>query len=229
MILRNTDGRSHDLEKEMTVGEFIKEIIEKDEERDLKYYRISLKANLHSRNMVLLYQNGILKSHHTTGSKLDYNDYLNYKIWESYGANYISIDNIWDYKKDFSAEDGNKPEKIENKARDPKKLKEICDKTFEKIKREDEARAKVNKIKWNLKNEKITFEDLLGCIRQMTWDMDKHVSDEYSKNWGIERMQRENEILQSQVEWLEYKIDLLQKKNGEKKDDELFNPDNLRF
>lgn len=215
MILRNTDGRSLNIETGMTVGEFIKEIIEKDEERHLKYYRITFKVNLHSRNMVLFYQNEILKSHHTTGSKLDYNDYINHEICESYGANYILLDNIWDYNCDYNAEDGNKPKKIENRRLNPEKLKETCDKVFKDIDRDREEKARIDKVKWNHKCEEITFDDLVECVRQMTWNMDKHVSYEDSKNWNINRMKRENEILQSQVKWLEYKIDLLQKKNND--------------
>ena len=70
MILRSINKIDYELEKEMTVEEFIKEVIERDNECHLKYYGISLKAELYSRNMVLYYQDGILKSHHNGGMRM---------------------------------------------------------------------------------------------------------------------------------------------------------------
>lgn len=228
MILRNTNGRDLKLERTMTVDEFIKEIVENDNERVFKYYVISLKANLHSRNMRLYYQDGVLKSQHTTGSKLDYNDYLNYEIWESYCSKYRTVDNIWNYSYDSNAGDGNKPKKIDNERRDPKKFKEKCDKIFEEIRIKDEARAKINKIKWNLKGEEITFEDLVKCVKQLTWDVDSCESENRSLRSDLNRLKEENQMLYSQIKWLEYKIDLLQKKNIDDRYKN-FNPDNFNF
>lgn len=213
MILRNANNRDNKLEKQITVREFIKEIIEKDNERYLKYYRISLEANLKCRNMILYYHYGTLKSQHTTGIRMDYEDYIDHEICYTYGNGYITVDNIWNYDRDFKAEDGNKPQNIEIKSSNKKDMKEICNKTIEEYEREKEQRNKVEKVKWPHMRVGVTFEDLVECVAQMAWDMDSHRSNNSECSYGIKRLTEQNELLYSQIRWLEYKINLLQNTN----------------
>ncbi|NSB12135.1 hypothetical protein [Clostridium beijerinckii] len=235
MILRNTEGKSYELEREMTVGEFIKEIIEKDRERYLKYFRITLKAKLSGKNMVFYYQDGILKSQHTTGNRMDYENYMNYDIFESYGAKYISVDNIWDFEHDYEKTDCNinKVDKEHGKNTENKSNKEVCMEIIEEIKRKSEDKAKITKVQYP-NGKEVTSGDLVECIRQIAWNMDKYNSQESSQDFEIDRLKLENKMLKSQIKWLEYKIDLLQKKkedieNEEADMDKLFDLNNFKL
>ena len=53
--------------------------------------------------MILYFQDGVLKSHHTSFGKFDYNDVLNYEVSPSYRVKYIVLEDILsldaDYKK----------------------------------------------------------------------------------------------------------------------------------
>lgn len=73
-----------------TVREFIeKEIMTKDDKEN-KYFRICLKNGLDGcRKLVLYFQDNKLKSHHSTGKKFNYNDVIDYEVYE-----YYSIDDI---------------------------------------------------------------------------------------------------------------------------------------
>lgn len=217
MILRSINKIDYELEKEMTVEEFIKEIIETDDERHLKYYGIILKAKLNSRNMVLYYQDGILKSHHSSGLRMDFDDYLDYEITKKYVADYITVDNIRDLKKDYNGEDGNKPRKIVNKGLSKEmmnKMSKSLEESIEKSKRDQMERDILNKVTSAHTLKEVTFEDLVRCVSLIAVYMDTEksnkINDDYCLNWTIDGLREENRVLKDQIKWLEYKVDLLQ-------------------
>lgn len=217
MILRSTNKIDYELDKSITVEEFIKEVIERDDERHLKYYGIILNAELYSRNMVLYYQDGVLKSHHSSGLRMDYNDYLDCEITKKYVADYITVANIRDFKKDYDGEDGNKPRKIVNKGLSKEmmnKMSKSLEESIEKSKREQMERDIINKVTSAHTLKEVTFEDLVRCVSQIAAYMDTEksnkINDDYCLNWTIDGLREENRVSKDQIKWLEYKVDLLQ-------------------
>ncbi|OPX47852.1 hypothetical protein [Clostridium thermobutyricum] len=88
-----------------TVREFIENIIEKTEDKENKYFKISTKVGLSgNRNMILYYQDGILKSHHTTRQKFDYKLVLDYEIYDEYYMGILKMNNILSYDFDSREE-----------------------------------------------------------------------------------------------------------------------------
>ena len=78
-----------------TVREFIDIELRRIEDRENKCFKISTKRPFNDmQNLVLFFEDGILKSNHTTGKKFDYNDVLDYEILEKYAMQYIESDDI---------------------------------------------------------------------------------------------------------------------------------------
>lgn len=74
----------------ITVREFIDIELMNIEDREKKCFKISTKAPFKDmQNLVLFFENGILKSNHTTGKEFDYHDVLDYRIWENYAMKYL--------------------------------------------------------------------------------------------------------------------------------------------
>lgn len=104
---------------------------------------------------------------------------------------------------------------------------------IEEIKRKSEDKAKITKVQYP-NGKEVTSGDLVECIRQIAWNMDKYNSQESSQDFEIDRLKLENKMLKSQIKWLEYKIDLLQKKkedieNEEADMDKLFDLNNFKL
>lgn len=95
MILRlRNDGNVID-HSEKTVRDFIDNIIYKTEDRENKVFVIhTIQALNGKQNMILYFQDGVLKSHHTTFQKFDYNDVLDYEISPSYRVKYVLLEDI---------------------------------------------------------------------------------------------------------------------------------------
>lgn len=78
-----------------TVKEFINEELMKIDGKENKYFRICTKKEYNGKsNMLLYFQDGKLKSHHSTKVAFDYNDVLDYEIYELYSMNDLKVDNI---------------------------------------------------------------------------------------------------------------------------------------
>lgn len=78
-----------------TVEEFINEELMKIDGKENKYFRICTKKEYNGKsNMLLYFQDGKLKSHHSTKVAFDYNDVLDYEIYELYSMNDLKVDNI---------------------------------------------------------------------------------------------------------------------------------------
>ena len=218
MILRNTNNREYNLHKEITVGEFIKEIIENDNDKNLK-----------CKNMILYYQDGILKSQHTTGCKMDYSDYLNHQIVKTYGADYIGLDNIKEFDKDHDGEDANKPPKIINTKLSKEEVDEICQDVLKEFSDKFEKDRIINKIRWVHLRENINFDDLVECVAVLIEKFEDNYYEQNCKRSKIEELQVYNKVLQAQVKWLEYKMDLLLNTNNNEAEYDNFNPKKFEY
>lgn len=107
MILTKLNYSGYELEREMTLRNFIDDIILKDKENKYKYYSVFFEKNFHSNNMILFFENSVLKSHHSAFLKMDYNDYLDFEIRKNYGMGTIEMDNIYSMDKDYTDDDCN--------------------------------------------------------------------------------------------------------------------------
>ncbi|PWX17050.1 hypothetical protein CYK66_00930 [Clostridium perfringens] len=88
MILRVINDGTVTKHEEKTVRDFIDNIIYKTEDRENKVFVIhTIQALNGKQNMILYFQDGVLKSHHTTFQKFDCNDVLDYEISPSYKLN----------------------------------------------------------------------------------------------------------------------------------------------
>lgn len=107
MILTKLNYSGYELEKKMTLRNFIYDIILKDKENKYKYYSVFFVKNFEANNMILFFKNSVLKSHHSSFSKMDYNDYLDFEIRRNYGTGIIGMDNIYSMDKDYIDDDCN--------------------------------------------------------------------------------------------------------------------------
>ena len=205
MILRSTSDKRYFLEKEITLIEFINSVIEKDEDKELKYYEVHLLENISTRNMVLYYQRGELKSHHTTFCKFEYKDYLNSLIDKGYFCDYIKVKHINSFDKDNSEEDN----KIELQQVE-KDLSDSIEEMIKEMQIESNRREVKEKFKWDRKNT--TEEDIKDALKVVIEDYEK-LKDNYSNlNFSFEREVEMNKKLNEKIKWLEYKLDLLTKR-----------------
>lgn len=95
MILRLRNDGNVIEHSEKTVKDFIDNIIYKTEDRENKVFVIHTIQSLNGKqNMILYFQDGVLKSHHTSFGKFDYNDVLNYEVSPSYRVKYIVLEDI---------------------------------------------------------------------------------------------------------------------------------------
>lgn len=211
MILRDCYRLNTSLKKEMTVGEFIKDIVEKDEKRFFKYYSVVLKEVLPCRNMIFHYEDGILKSHHSSYCKMDYREYLEYDIVDKYGMGLINIDNIADWEKDYDKNDSNKP-KVDNKQLSD----EDIDKVLNKLELEEkknrikkERRKKISQVQYESDSGNIQLKELVECVQAMINDVEVNVFEKMNRENEISSLKDENRRLHSKIKWLEYKMNLL--------------------
>lgn len=205
MILRSTNGKRHFLEEEITLIEFINSVIEKDEDKELKYYGVHLLENISTRNMVLYYQNGELKSHHTTFCKFEYKDYLNSLIDKGYFCDYIKVKHINSFDKD----NNEKEKKIELQQVE-KDLSDSIEEMIKEMQIKSNRREVKEKFKWDRKNT--TEEDIKDALKVVIEDYEK-LKDNYSNlNFSFEREVEMNKKLNEKIKWLEYKLDLLTKR-----------------
>ncbi|MDQ0149241.1 hypothetical protein ACFO6R_06485 [Eubacterium multiforme] len=80
---------------EKTVKNFIDNVIYKTKDKENKVFVIHTLQDLEDcQNMILYFQGGVLKSHHTSLMKFNYNDVLNYEIINSYKVRYILLEDV---------------------------------------------------------------------------------------------------------------------------------------
>lgn len=85
-----------------TVKEFIDKIVNKSDKREQNMFKITTKENFNgSKNLILYVQDGLVKSHHSTGKKFDCNEILEAEIFGTYQTKRITIDDIQSYTNDY--------------------------------------------------------------------------------------------------------------------------------
>ncbi|MDC4242326.1 hypothetical protein NE398_19530 [Clostridium tertium] len=202
MILRNLLGESYKLKNKVTLKEFINDVIEKDEEREIKFYEVHLEKEIQMKNMILYYQNGKLKSHHTTFRKFNYLDHLNDFIKISYESGYIKGGNIYSFSKDYEVD---KKPKIKDKSID-----EIIEEMIEERRKND----LISDARFRLK--KLSNEEMREVISILIEKVDDNRSDLSSLKSELNRQETINYCLSESIKWLEYKMKLSITNNNSK-------------
>lgn len=78
-----------------TVREFIDKELMRIEGKENKYFRICTKKSYNKKqNMLLYFQDGKLKSHHSTQVAFNYEEVLDYEIFEFYSMDDLKVTNI---------------------------------------------------------------------------------------------------------------------------------------
>ncbi|MBW9170763.1 hypothetical protein K2F43_06025 [Clostridium estertheticum] len=199
MMLRHRDWDKYGkLQKTMTVEDFIKEIVLTDKNKECKYYRISLTEQLGSKsNLMIYYQDNIVKSHHSTRAKFDYKDVLDNEIIIGYSERTITVEDIISMKLDFVAED-----KVHTDL-----TQEERDKVVEKLHREWDEEELEKSNRKNVFNGDVGVKELVACVQQLVKDLEKQNSKNYEFRDEIAKCKDREDILQQQIKWLEYRID----------------------
>lgn len=202
MILRNLLGESYKLKNKVTLKEFINDVIEKDEEREIKFYEVHLEKEIQMKNMILYYQNGKLKSHHTTFRKFNYLDHLNDFIKISYESGYIKAENIYSFSKDYEVD---KKPKIKDKSID-----EIIEEMIEERRKND----LISDARFRLKE--LSNEEMREVISILISRLDDNRSELSSLKSELNRQETINYCLSESIKWLEYKMKLSINNNNSK-------------
>lgn len=195
MLLRNLSKTNYKLNSRITLEEFIKDIIDKDEEKEIKFYVIHLENQLHKRNMILYYQNGKLKSHHTTFCKFDYMDHMNDYIKLDYESGYIKTENIYSFSKDYEVD-----EKIRTE-----------DKSIEKIIEEMIEMSRKNSLIGDarFRVKKLSDEEMREVISILIEKLDDYEMELSSLKSDLNRQKSDNYCLSESIKWLEYKLNMI--------------------
>lgn len=182
-----------------TVKEFIYEEIMKIDGKENKYFRIcTKKAYDKKQNMLLYFQDGKLKSHHSTKRKFDYNDVLDYEIFEFYSMDDLKVSNIVSVDDDCI-------EKFQEKLKQK-------DKNFIKIDLETLGMTEEEKLKYRI-NQIFEEDKVKNIIKSSAYVEDKIVAkalrmlfketDEIIKLRNrISELERMVEQQSQQIKWL---------------------------
>ena len=108
MILRHFDEEAI-YHNARTVREFITKVISTTDKKEEKMFKITTKEEFDGKqNLILYLQDGLVKSHHSTGKKFDCNEILYAKIFNTYETKIITSDDIRSYIDDNEEELKNK-------------------------------------------------------------------------------------------------------------------------
>ncbi|WP_346937332.1 hypothetical protein [Clostridium sp.] len=103
-------GENNIKHRHRTVREFIEKELPRINNKEKKYFRICLKEQYDGKaNMLLYYQDGKLKSHHSTKISFDYSYVLDYEIHEYYSIDDLEVTNM--YSVEFDCEEKIKEER----------------------------------------------------------------------------------------------------------------------
>jgi len=198
MIIRHKCwGGNNVKHEEKTVRDFIDKVIMKIPNKEKKYFRICTKQWLDGMgNMVLYFQDGILKSHHTDGDEFNYQDVLDYELHKYYSIDDLGVDNIRSVECDTKRQIEQRI-KARNRFHRSWHTEDMVDvwKAIERGWKEDEIRR-------TIKNKHLNNEELIIVVRQLSIDierMDRKVSILERK---IDDLQEENEKQCQQIKWL---------------------------
>ncbi|WP_302782623.1 hypothetical protein [Clostridium saudiense] len=183
--------------KYKTVKEFIDNELMKIENKEKKYFRISTKVEFKGkRNLLLYFQDGKLKSHHSTTVAFDYNDVLEYDIFEYYSMNDISVENIISVDCDCE-------EEINAKFKESNRLNIDIDTIG--MTREEKSSYRIkkmienNNIKDTIKKEAKTTDDII--IKALNLLFEETEENVTLKN-EVKELRRVLEEKEQQIKWL---------------------------
>lgn len=199
MILRHRDWDSEkELEKPMTVGQFVQEIVLNDENKEKKYFRISMKQAIDGKSNLIIYcQDNKVKSHHSTGIEFDYNSVIDWEILPHYSERIIRSEDIISMSLDFEP-------KRKHKAKTW--TKEGMDKISKELSSEWERDLSEENNRKRVFNNNVTQDDLITCIRQLIEDLQKQKLANTNLEQRINECKEREENLQQQIKWLEYRL-----------------------
>jgi len=198
MILkhRNND-ESIQLQRTMTVGEFIEEIVLVDVNKERKCFSVSVKQDCNGRqNLTIYYQDDMVKSHHSGGIEFDYKEVLDWDIYERYSVGIIRAEDITSMKFDF-----------EQKEQHVKLPKEEMDKVLKKLFEDMDYEELEKSNRKNIFNDNVGEKEIIACVKQLVKDLEVQNSKNYHFRDEIAKCKEREDILQEQIKWLEYRLD----------------------
>ncbi|QPS29758.1 hypothetical protein [Clostridium perfringens] len=224
MILRLINDGTVTKHEEKTVRDFIDNIIYKTEDRENKVFVIhTIQALNGKQNMILYFQDGVLKSHHTTFQKFDYNDVLDYEISPSYKVKYVLFEDIRSVDDDY-----------EEQMEDSYSRKRVSNYRFSYIYRHDDILERMfddDKLKSFIKEQE--DDKLIEIVSILCDKVLENESYILSLKNTVNNHARDIYILEQQIKWLSKKSEI-KKSNGidalsEEDLDDLFDIDAFRF
>lgn len=201
MIIHHKEwGGNNVKHEEKTVRDFINKIIMKNPNKEKKYFRICAKQWLDGKgNMLLYFQDGILKSHHSGGDEFNYKDILEYELHEYYSIDDLSVDNI--RSVDCDNNEQLEQRMIAYRSRERSWHTDDMINGMEALERE----LKEEKIKKTIKEDNIKNDDLVLVVRQLCVDMEIMERMERKQlllEKEIAKLEEENEKQSQQIIWL---------------------------
>lgn len=197
MIIRDMSNTEIIKHNAKTIQEFIELVIKNETEREKKFYITSLKKDIDgSKNIVFYYQDGILKSHHTSFIKFDYNDIIDNEIVDTCRIGVISIENI------ISLQDNTKEE--QDKRLDSEMEKSLyidmrySSDFLKKMNQEFDEETKLKKLS-NIKD--VSHEELVEIVEIMNYRLDKRGREISNLNSVVRELYDEFDRLNQRFNW----------------------------
>ena len=176
-----------------TLRDFIDNTVNTTEDKELKVFRVRLKQEIENkRNLILYFQNGVLKSHHTTLGEFDYNDMLDFQVCKTYSCKVVEVEDIISYdddcKENFERriyKVSRKPLRFSSRYRDDKYgLKEFED--YDNMQR-------------FIDSEYTDIEDIVKVLCEINLTNNELISSLQS---SVNKLNKDVYILKQQMKWL---------------------------
>ncbi|MGU8424786.1 hypothetical protein ACV3SE_05745 [Clostridium perfringens] len=199
MILRLRNDGNVIEHSEKTVRDFIDNIIYETEDKENKAFLIhTTKALNGNQNMILYFQDGVLKSHHTTFQKFDYNDVLDYEISSSYRVKYVLLEDILSIDTDNEKE---MEDRFSRKIVDRHRFsyRYVNDYVLNRMFDDDELRKFIK----NQEDER--FKEVVSILCDKVLDNESYI---LSLKNTINSHARDIYILEQQIKWLSKKSEI---------------------
>ena len=202
MIIRHREwGDNKIIHDAKTVEEFIEKVINKTKDKEKKYFRICTKEYLDGKgNMLLYFQDGKLKSHHSTLCKFDYKDVLEYEIWPRYSVDYIKVENIISLDFDNIEERDNDLERCKKSNR---LYKIDINRTLESEEEKMYRFYNEERLLENIYDGKFKDGYLEKIVQILVERNSKNEDNIISLNNLVNEMYEEINVLKAKIEWLD--------------------------
>lgn len=202
MIIRHREwGGNNIIHDAKTVEEFIEKVINKTKDKEKKYFRICTKEYFEGKgNMLLYFQDGKLKSHHSTLCKFDYKDVLEYEIWPRYSVDLLKAENIISIEFDNIDERNKKLNRCRTSYYgykiDINRILESDEDRRDRIKNED-------KLLENIYDGNFKDGDLEKVVQILVDRNEENKEHIRSLNSLVNEMYEEINVLKAKIEWLD--------------------------